>query len=149
MCNSTSYILHTFMANLDRVTDRMLKREYGISYRRAVFLLTLHDEGTMSQHELAVALGYSDPAVSSLLIELIKDKLVTSKQDPTHGRKLIVCLTSKGIALAEKLSIYLNASFDRLVHFAEIDESAYAEATDRLLKTLLNYEQRRLDSNNP
>jgi DNA-binding MarR family transcriptional regulator len=79
MRNSTSYLIHTFVANLDRVADKMLKRELGISYRRAVFLVTLHDEGPMSQHELAVALGYSDPAVSSLLVELAKDKFIKAK----------------------------------------------------------------------
>jgi DNA-binding MarR family transcriptional regulator len=146
MNNSVVKKLHQFVFRLDKVADKMLKKELGISYRRAVFLVTLLDEGAMSQHELATALGYSDPAVSSLLIELIKSKYVTAIDDPNHGRKRIVSLTDDGTVLAQKLATYLDGSFNRLARFAGIDERAYGDANDRLLKTLINYEQRKLDN---
>jgi DNA-binding MarR family transcriptional regulator len=146
MNDSTARKLHKFMAHLDKVTDKMVKKELGISYHRAVFLITLLHDGKSSQHDLAVSLGYSDPAVSSLLIELTKEKLVISVPDPSHGRKRIVSLTDEGKSTAKKIEKYLNGSFDRLVHFAGIDEKVYAEATDRLMKTLLNYEEKKLNN---
>ena len=84
---SPSYLLGKFMFELDRVADHLLQTQAGISYRRFLFLTVLQHSGTVTQHELAVALGYSDPAVSTMLMELTKDGYVQTARSPEHRRK--------------------------------------------------------------
>lgn len=44
------------MFALDRAADHLLQTQVGISYKRALFLAVLQHRGTVTQHELAVAL---------------------------------------------------------------------------------------------
>src|SRR5215813_14970932 len=96
MNTSASYLLGRFMFELDRAADHLLRTQVGISYKRALFLIVLQHSGTVTQHELAVALGYSDPAVSTMLVELAKDGYLQTSQSPEHGRKRLVTITPKG-----------------------------------------------------
>src|ERR1700720_2285089 len=94
--SSPAYLLHRLVFALDRAADRVLQAHLGISYKRSLFLIVLQHHGTMSQHELAVALGYSDPAVSTMLRELAEDGYLTTFPSPLHGRRRLVTLTSHG-----------------------------------------------------
>src|SRR5690242_19393059 len=94
--SSPAYLLGRFMLALDRAADRLLQAEAGISYKRALFLTVLQHSSTVIQHELAVALGCSDPAVSTMLVELAKDGYVQTAPSATHGRKRLVTITPKG-----------------------------------------------------
>src|SRR5690242_5966717 len=96
MDHSTAYLLGKFMLELDRAADKLLHAHVGISYKRFLFLTVLQHCGTVTQHELAVALGYSDPAVSTMLVELVKDGYVQTAPSPEHGRKRLVTITPKG-----------------------------------------------------
>src|SRR5215471_4492500 len=93
---STAFLLGRFIFELDRAADHFLRTQVGISYKRALFLIVLQHCGTVTQHELAVALGYSDPAVSTMLVGLAKDGYVQTAPSATHGRKRIVSITPKG-----------------------------------------------------
>jgi DNA-binding MarR family transcriptional regulator len=75
--HSPAYLLHKLVFDLDRAADGLLRRRLNISYKRALFLLVLEHHGTITQHDLAVALGYSDPAVSSMLIGLKESGYLT------------------------------------------------------------------------
>ncbi|HEX6552160.1 MAG TPA: hypothetical protein VF026_05315, partial [Ktedonobacteraceae bacterium] len=70
MDTSLTYLVGRLMFEIDRAADQLLQEHVGISYRRFLFLTVLQYRGTVTQHELAVALGYSDPAVSTMLVEL-------------------------------------------------------------------------------
>src|SRR5258708_11663750 len=89
---STSFLLGRLVTQLEREGEQILRVETGISYKRAVFLFVLRFLGTVTQHHLAEALGYSDPAVSMMLRELVKEGFVTTAPDPEHGRKQLVTL---------------------------------------------------------
>lgn len=102
-----------------------------------MFLAVLQGEGPMTQHELAVALGYSDPAVSTMLVELAKDGYVTTTPSPVHKRKHIVALTSKGEKRVTKARQVLETSFDKLLATAGVDVKQYSELTERIYQALI------------
>jgi DNA-binding MarR family transcriptional regulator len=125
------------MFELDRAADHLLQTQVGISYKRALFLIILQHSGTVTQHELAVALGYSDPAVSTMLVELAKDGYIETTRSKTHGRKHLVTITPKGnevVALARHL---LDAHFDQLLVIAGVDAQQLQEITGRLYQALM------------
>src|SRR5215475_9422289 len=93
---SPAFLLGRFMFELDRAADHHLRTQVGVSYKRALFLTVLQACGTVTQHELAGALGYSDPAVSAMLVELAKDGYVQITKSATHGRKRLVSITPSG-----------------------------------------------------
>src|SRR5215472_14994691 len=143
MNNSPSYLLGRFMFELDRVADHLLQTQVGLSYRRALFLIVLQHCGTVTQHELAVALGYSDPAVSTMLVELAKDGYVKVTKSETHGRKRLVAITPKGnevVALGRQL---LDAHFDQLMARAGVDAQQLQEITEQLYRALMETERER------
>jgi DNA-binding MarR family transcriptional regulator len=135
--SSPSYLLGRFMFELDRAADHLLQTQVGISYKRALFLLVLQHTGTITQHELAVALGYSDPAVSMMLVELAKDGYVQTSRSPEHGRKRFVTITPKGSEVVAHGRQLLDAHFDQLLALAGVDGQQLRELTERLYQALV------------
>jgi DNA-binding MarR family transcriptional regulator len=134
---SLSYLLGKLMFDLDRAADQLLRTQVGVSYKRFLFLTVLRQCGTVSQHELAVALGYSDPAVSTMLVELAKDGSVQTTKSKTHGRKRLVTITPKGSEVVAKARQLLDAHFDQLMVIAGIDAQHFRELTERLRQALM------------
>jgi DNA-binding MarR family transcriptional regulator len=132
-----AYLLHKLVFELDRAADQLLRTHVGISYKRALFLLVLQDQGTITQHELAVALGYSDPAVSSMLLELAKDGYIKTTQSPEHGRKRLVSITPKGSEAVAQGKRLLGAHFDQLIESAGVDSQHYHELTEQVYQALV------------
>src|ERR1700730_8894238 len=134
---SPSYLLGRFMFELDRAADHLLQAQVGISYKRALFLLVLQHTGTVTQHELAVALGYSDPAVSMMVVELAKDGYIQATKSPEHGRKRLVTITPKGNEVVAQGRQLLDTHFDQLMVIADVDAQHYCELTERLHRALI------------
>src|SRR5260221_9724110 len=134
---SLAYLLGRFMFALDGAADHVLQSEVGISYKRALFLIVVQQCGTVTQHELAVALGYSDPAVSTMLVELAKDGYVQTTKSTTHGRKRLVTITPQGIELVAQARQVLDAHFDQLLGIAGVDAQQLRELTERLHQALM------------
>ena len=134
---STAYLLGRLMFALDREAERLLQDQVGVSYKRILFLTVLRDFGTVTQHELAVALGYSDPAVSVMLGELTKDGLVATAPSATHGRKRLVSITPKGAEVVTRGRRVLDTSFDELLVRAEVDGQRLRESAARLYQAVL------------
>jgi DNA-binding MarR family transcriptional regulator len=125
------------MFDIDRAADQLLQTHVGISYRRFLFLTVLQHCGTVTQHELAVALGYSDPAVSTMLVELARDNSILTAKSPEHGRKRLVTITPEGSEIVAKGRQLLDSHFDRLMELAGVDEQHYRELTERLHQALI------------
>jgi DNA-binding MarR family transcriptional regulator len=140
---SPAFLLGRFMFELDRAADHFLRTQVGISYKRALFLIVLQSCGTVSQHELAVALGYSDPAVSTMLVELAKDGYVAITQSETHGRKRLVTITPKGNEVVARGRQLLEAHFDQLLARASVDAQQLLDITGRLYVALMKTEEAR------
>jgi DNA-binding MarR family transcriptional regulator len=131
------------MFELDRAADHFLRSQLGISYKRALFLIVLQYCGTVTQHELAVALGYSDPAVSTMLVELAKDGYVEITKSQTHGRKRLVTISPKGNEVVARGRQLLDAHFDRLMARAGVDAQQLREITGQLYRALMETEAER------
>lgn len=139
---SVSYALGRLAFALDRHAEHLLQAQLGISYKRFIFLTVLEHltvrehHGGVTQHELAVALGYSDPAVSTMLVELVKDEWITIEPSPEHGRKRLVSITTRGATLVVKGRQILDAQFDQLAESANIDTDQLRDTAERLFQAL-------------
>src|SRR5690242_491913 len=134
---SLSYLAGKLAFELDRAADQLLEEHVGISYRRFLFLTVLQHAGTVTQHALAVALGYSDPAVSTMLVELVKESYVQITKSPEHGRKRLVAITPKGKEVVAQGRQLLDAHFDQLMVLADIDAQHCRELNERLYQALI------------
>ena len=130
-------LLHRLVQQLDRAADHLLRTHLGIPFARAIFLFTLQRKGTLSQHDLAVALGYSDPAVSTMARELRAKGYVTTAPSPDHGRKRLVSITSEGRTIVRKGRALLARDFRALMKTARVDQEQYGMLTTRILDALL------------
>jgi DNA-binding MarR family transcriptional regulator len=137
MDNVPAYRLHKLVFELDRAADKLLRTHLGVSYKRALFLFVLQYHGTITQHELAVALGYSDPAVSTMLLQLANDGYISTTPSPEHGRKRLVTITPRGSDLVAKGERLLDARFDHLLAAAGVDAQHYNELTERIYRALM------------
>lgn len=137
MDSSPAYLLHKLVFELDRAADKLLHTHLGISYKRLLFLVVLQHQGTITQHELAVALGYSDPAVSTMLLELAKDGYIRTAPSPEHGRKRLVTITAKGSEIVADGRQLLDSEFDKLMVDASVDTQHYRELTEQIYQTLI------------
>src|SRR5215469_12790877 len=129
---SLTYLLGKLMFEIDRAADQLLQAHVGISYRRFLFLTVLQHSGTVTQHELAVALGYSDPAVSTMLVELAKDGYLQVAPSETHGRKRLVSITARGSEVMARGRSVLDTHFDQLMDIAGVDEHQLRDIAERL-----------------
>jgi DNA-binding MarR family transcriptional regulator len=100
-----------------------------------LFVLQYH--GTITQHELAVALGYSDPAVSTMLLELAKDGYIRTTPSQEHGRKRLVTITPQGSEVVAKGRQLLDSRFDELLRAAGVDAQHYRELTEQVYQALV------------
>lgn len=132
-----AYLLGRFVFALDRAADHLLQTQVGISYKRALFLTVLQHCGTVTQHELAVALGYSDPAVSTMLVGLARDGYIQTTESKTHGRKRLVTITATGSEVVAQARQLLDAHFDQLLVIAGVDAQQLRELTERLHRALM------------
>jgi DNA-binding MarR family transcriptional regulator len=137
MESSPAYLLHRLVFELDRGADKLLRTHLGISYKRVLFLVILQHCGMVTQHELAVALGYSDPAVSTMLLELAKDGYIRTTQSLEHGRKHLVTITPEGSEVVARGRQLLDSHFDQLIVAAGVDAQHYSQLTEQLYQTLV------------
>lgn len=135
MQESPAYVLHKLVFTLDRGADKMLQERFGISHKRALFLVMLQ-QNPMTQHQLAVALGYTDPAVSSMLIQLVKEGYVRITPSPDHLRKKIVSLTPVGEVLVGQARQLLDTSFAGLLKAAGVNGTRYKQQTEQIYQAL-------------
>lgn len=66
-------------------------------------IYTLHVKEMLSVVEIANEIGYSHPSTISLLKELEKEKMISSKKDKQDERKRLIILTPKGKELVTKM----------------------------------------------
>jgi DNA-binding MarR family transcriptional regulator len=116
-----SLLLHRIVYALDRAADRRLRDQFGVSHSRAVLLRAIGLKGPCSQHELAVELGHTDPAITGLVRELSSAGLVEVLADPGNRRCRLVSLTDSGTDLVTRVTAVLDDAMATLVRAAAID----------------------------
>ena len=95
-------------------------------------LVTLREMPGATQHQLALALSYTDAAVSLMLGELIKAGFVSVTIDPAHRRKKRVELTAEGVRLADKTHAFLSQKFDNFMAASSIDVAQFNKMITQL-----------------
>ena len=123
---------------MDKVAHTELKKKLSLSYNRFYFLLTIGQGGSQTQHSLAMSLGYSDPAVSNMLVELLEDSYVSVSVDPGHKRRRLISLTPQGKEILNQAIKVLDECFSSVAHAAGIDESKYGSESQRLLEAMIH-----------
>lgn len=141
MERNLSFALHVLTARLDRMGDRLLRGEHGISYHRFLALVFVSELGASTQRALADQLGVTEPSVSRMTAVLVADGLLNVEPDPAGGNRRKICLTEKGSQLVASVRHDFE---DRLAGFVEqsgVPYAQYAAHTERLLHTLDRIEQ--------
>jgi len=123
------------LANYLRKEGLQIYKDHGIDFEPKWFpvIYALYDKSQLSVVEIANEIGYSHPSTISLLKELEKNKLVTSKKDKSDERKRLIRLTHKG-----------NALIDQMKPVWQIIISAVTEATsasNNLMQALIETEE--------
>ncbi|MCD0465624.1 MarR family winged helix-turn-helix transcriptional regulator [Flavobacterium sp. ENC] len=127
---------------LQRLSEQLRKdgalvyKSFNIDFEPKWFpvIYTLHIKEMLSVVEIANEIGYSHPSTISLLKELEKLKIISSKKDKTDERKRLIVLTPKGKELVEKMQPVWTVMKNTL---AEI-----ADNQNNLLKAIEEAEQK-------
>lgn len=136
MPDRLSFDLHALTARLDRSADRILKAEYGLSYRRFLALMTVGGLGAATQRTLAETLGVSEPSASRMTGVLTGTGLLDSQPDPAGGNRRRLTLTVQGQRVVENCRELLERRFITLVGTSGVSYADYARDTTLLLQAL-------------
>lgn len=136
MVADLSFDLHVLTARLDRAADRILRAEYGLSYRRFRTLLIVGELGVATQRALAGRLGVSEPSVSRMTGVLVGTGLLDAQADPAGGNRRRLSLTVDGKRVVERCRELLERRFADLVERSGVSYTDYARDTRLLIKAL-------------
>jgi DNA-binding MarR family transcriptional regulator len=131
-----SFDLHALTARLNRSADRILRSEYGLSYRRFLTLWTVRELGATTQRALAERMGISEPSASRMSALLVDTGLLHSQLDPAGGNRRRLTLTAKGSRVVEGCRSLLERRFSDLVERCGVSYTDYARDTRRLIAGL-------------
>lgn len=106
-----TFTLNHLVGELNRLADRILRREFGLTYSQFLFLVHLESSGTVSVSTLARHLGVSRAAVSKRVNWFRSRGLVDSGHLHSDQRLVTLAVTRRGKALVEKMSDVLEARF--------------------------------------
>ncbi|HLH48639.1 MAG TPA: MarR family transcriptional regulator [Roseiarcus sp.] len=93
---------------LGRVLARALERrllKHGVPLGQFPLLLTLWEEESLTQSEIARRLDIEQPTVANTLRRMERDGLVRAEPDPSHRRQVLIKLTEKGRKLERPLKL--------------------------------------------
>lgn len=135
---SPDYWIYRLALEMEKAGDKILMENLGLPFKRGRFLAVLLQAGSLTQHNLAKALGFSDPAVSTMMVELVKAGYVTINIDPDHARKRLVALTEKGRAITTKGTRLLNQHFKEVIAKAHVNSEEYGSLTKRIFEALVS-----------
>lgn len=138
---SLSFSLHALTARLDRVADRILLAEAGVSYARFLALFMVGELGATTQRALAERLGVTDPSVSRMTAALVRARLLDAVPEPAGGNRRQLSLTSEGKELVERCASLLESRLVALVHSSGIPYTEYTRHTNQLLAALATGDQ--------
>jgi DNA-binding MarR family transcriptional regulator len=96
-------IMQLFMQRLIAL-DRAEKVCHGVTLSQAYTIGTVHKHGEISMNELSQELGLATSTLTRVNDLLVRDGIVCRNACVADRRKVKVCLTEKGKALAVKLN---------------------------------------------
>jgi len=141
MDGALAFSLHALTARLDRVADRYLRAEQGVSYRRFLVLFMVERLDTPTQRALADRLGVTEPSVSRMTAALAGDGLLEVRAGPAGGNRRELRLTTAGRQLVRRCGQLLEDRFAALVRDSGVSYELYSQQTTQLLTALGAEEQ--------
>lgn len=114
MSDKITFSIHELVSALDTAADAMLTERYGVTANQFVFLATCADVEPTDITGLAECLRISKAAVSKRVPGLVRDGWLTTRDDPAHGRRVILELTDRARDLVERAGRDLDAQFTAL-----------------------------------
>ncbi len=125
---------------LGRVLARALERrllKHGVPLGQFPLLLTLWEEESLTQSEIARRLDIEQPTVANTLRRMERDGLVRAEPDPSHRRQVLIKLTEKGRKLERPLKLEaLAVNQAAAAKLSPADLEAFRRTIRLLLETL-------------
>ncbi len=115
MSDKITFTVHELVAELDAAADSMLTSRYDITISQFEFIATLVDNEPADITSLAHCLRVSKAAVSKRVPGMVKAGLITVRDDPHHGRRLLVEATDRARDLVERAGRDLDQQFIALL----------------------------------
>jgi DNA-binding MarR family transcriptional regulator len=100
---------------------------FGIRPRHVAALIELRDQGELTQQSLCGQLHLDPTNVVAILNELEQRGYATRRRDPQDRRRHIVEVSSKGIAVLDKVSEVMDGVEDELLDGVEPGDRAQLE----------------------
>lgn len=132
------------VGRISLLQDLALKRAnaalaaHGVRYQEYGVLATLRSKGPpfqMSPGELQASLIYSSGGLSNLLKRLERDGFIRRLGDPADGRGVLVRLTARGRALADRaMPDHAQAELDLVGALSARDRDQLARLLGRMLR---------------
>ncbi len=126
-----TFTLNRLVGELNTTADRVLRKDFGLTYSQFLFLVHLDSAGTVSSSVLAKNMGVSRAAVSKRIPWFTSRGLVRSGHTPSDNRVLTLSATSQGKRLVAEMSDHLEQ------RFREKFDSLEGVDLDELNRTLL------------
>ncbi len=137
---SLGYLVNLLGRVLARALERRLVK-HGVPLGQFPLLLTLWDEDSLTQSEIARRVGIEQPTVANTLRRMERDGLVNMEPDPAHRRQILIKLTEKGRKLERPLkleALAVNQAAAAKMSTSEVE--AFRGAINVLLETLAERE---------
>jgi DNA-binding MarR family transcriptional regulator len=129
-----TFILNHVVNELNKHADRILRREFGLTYSQFLFLLHLNASGPVPSGALATQMGVSRAAVSKRMSWFASRGLITSGGDRSDSRVVTLAITPAGWRLVTDMSDVLENEFR--VRFHELHDVDLDALNTTLLKVL-------------
>ena len=140
MPNALSFNLHLLTSRMDRLADRLLQVELGVSYSRFMALFMIDLLKSTSQRALAEKLGVTEPSVSRMTAALVDAKLVKVCRDPAGGNRRSLDLSLEGKQLVQRCTRILEQEFVKIVKTSGVPLAEYLRHTKLLVACLDDFE---------
>ena len=126
MADRITVTLHHLISLMDSYADEMLTSRHGVTFSQFQFLAAVADLQPLDNTTHAKCLFVSKAAVSKRVPSLVADGWLVTSDDPQHGRRVLLTLTPRALALVVQAGGGLDDQFTEL--FA--DPRLVAEGVD-------------------
>jgi DNA-binding MarR family transcriptional regulator len=131
-----TFTLNHVVNELNKHADRILRREFGLTYSQFLFLLHVRASGPVPSGALATQMGVSRAAVSKRMSWFVSRGLITSGGDRSDSRVVTLAITPAGKRLVTEMSDVLEHEFR--VRFHELQGVDLDALNTTLLKILVH-----------
>lgn len=131
-----TFTLNHVVNQLNTHADRILRRDFGLTYSQFLFLLHVNASGPVASGALATHMGVSRAAVSKRMSWFVSRGLITSGGDRSDSRVVTLAITPAGGRVLTDMSDVLENEFR--VRFQELHDVDLDALNTTLLKILVH-----------